>query len=127
MNVDAELADYKAAGALSEEIPYWGWLEDGRTCLTRAGELLSLARLSPAVLDGRSPEQMDEVLNRWQRMLSGADSRTRIYFYLFRRPCQFEAGELGEQASVAALSQRKRRAFLGSRVENDPVLRCLDP
>ena len=117
MNVDIELADHKAAGALSEEIPYWGWLEDGRTCLTRAGELLSLARLSPAVLDGRSPEQMDEVLNRWQRMLSGADTRTRIYFYLFRRPCQFEAGELGEQATVAALSQRKRRSFLGSRVK----------
>ena len=117
MNVDAELADYKAAGALSEEIPYWGWLEDGRTCLTRAGELVSLARLSPAVLDGRSPEQMDAVLNRWQRMLSGADTRTRIYFYLFRRSCHFEAGELGEQSTVAALSQRKRREFLGSRVK----------
>ena len=39
MNVDQEVADYKAAGALAEEIPYWGWLEDGRTCLTRSGEL----------------------------------------------------------------------------------------
>ena len=85
MNVDQELSDYNAAGALAEEIPYWGWLEDGRTCLTRSGELVSIARLSPAVLDGRTPEQMDTVLNRWQRMLSGADSRTRIYFYLFRR------------------------------------------
>ena len=117
MNVDAELADYETAGALAEEIPYWGWLEDGRTCLTRAGELVSLARLSPAVLDGRSPEQMDAVLDRWQRLLSGADSRTRVYFYLFRRPCRFEAGELGEQSTVAAVSQRKRRAFLSSRVK----------
>ena len=117
MNVDQELADYKAAGALAEEIPYWGWLEDGRTCLTRAGELVSVARLSPAVLDGRTPDQMDTVLDRWQRMLSGADSRTRVYFYLFRRPCQFEAGELGEQSSVAALSQRKRREFLSCRVK----------
>ena len=117
MNVDQEVADYQAAGALAEEIPYWGWLEDGRTCLTRAGELVSVARLSPAVLDGRTPEQMDAVLNRWQRMLSGADSRTRVYFYLFRRPCQFEAGELGEQSSVAAISQRKRREFLTNRVK----------
>ena len=117
MNVDAELSDYRAAGALSEEIPYWGWLDDGRTCLTRAGELVSLARLSPAVLDGRSPEQMDIVLNRWQRMLSGADSRTRIYFYLFRRPSRFEQSELGEQTTVAALSQRKRREFLCNRVK----------
>ncbi len=117
MNVDAELADYKAAGSLSEEIPYWGWLDDGRTCLTRSGELVSVARLTPAVLDGRSPEQMDEVLNRWQQMLSGADARTRIYFYLFRRPCAFADSELGEQATVAALSQRKRRSFLNSRVK----------
>ena len=117
MNVDAELADYNAAGALAEEIPYWGWLEDRRTCLTRAGELVSLARLSPAVLDGRSPEQLDTILNRWQRLLSGADSRTRIYFYLFRRPSHFEAGELGEQSTVAAISQQKRRAFLTGRVK----------
>ena len=117
MNVDAELADYEAAGALAEEIPYWGWLQDRRTCLTRAGELVSLARLSPAVLDGRSPEQLDTILNRWQRLLSGADSRTRIYFYLFRRSCRFEAGELGEQCTVAAISQRRRRSFLSNRVK----------
>ena len=117
MNVDQEVADYEAAGALAEEIPYWGWLDDGRTCLTRSGELVSVARLSPAVLDGRTPEQMDAVLDRWQRMLSGADSRTRVYFYLFRRASRFEAGELGEQSTVAAISQRKRRAFLSSRVQ----------
>ena len=117
MNVDHEVADYEAAGALAEEIPYWGWLEDGRTCLTCAGELVSLARLSPAVLDGRSPEQMDAVLDRWQRMLSGADSRTRVYFYLLRRPCHFADSDLYKQSSVAALSQRKRRSFLITRVK----------
>ena len=118
MNVDQEIADYKAAGALAEEIPYWGWLEDRRTCLTRAGELVSMARLSPAVLDGRTPEQMDIVLNRWQRLLSGADARTRIYFYLFRRaPASSTAGELGEQSTVAAISQRRRRSFLSNRVK----------
>ena len=42
MNVDAELQDYDAAGSLAEELPWWGWLEDERTCLTRAGELMSL-------------------------------------------------------------------------------------
>ena len=44
MNVDTELQDYEAAGSLAEELPYWGWLDDERTCLTRAGELMSLAR-----------------------------------------------------------------------------------
>ena len=41
MNVDNELTDYGAAGSLAEELPWWGWLEDGRSCLTRAGELMS--------------------------------------------------------------------------------------
>ena len=39
MNIDTELQDYEAAGSLAEELPYWGWLDDERTCLTRAGEL----------------------------------------------------------------------------------------
>ena len=55
MNVDNELADFEAAGSLAEELPYWGWLDDERTCLTRAGELMSLARVSPSVLDGSNP------------------------------------------------------------------------
>ncbi len=42
MNIDTELQDYEAAGSLAEELPYWGWLDDERSCLTRAGELMSL-------------------------------------------------------------------------------------
>ena len=112
MNVDREILEYEAAGALAEELPYWGWLEDGRSCLTRSGELVSIGRLSPVVLDGRTPDQLDRVLERWQRMLSGVDSRTRLYFYLFRRPTRFE--DAGGRQGVAALSSRKRRAFLAS-------------
>ena len=41
MNIDTELQDYDAAGSLAEELPYWGWLNDERTCLTRRGELMS--------------------------------------------------------------------------------------
>ena len=89
MNVDTELQDYEAAGSLAEELPYWGWLDDERTCLTRAGELMSMARVSPSVLDGQTPEQLDRVIDRWQRMLSGLDARTRFYFYLLRRPIRF--------------------------------------
>ena len=89
MNVDNELMDFDAAGSLAEELPYWGWLDDERTCLTRAGELMSLARVSPSVLDGQTPEQRDRVIDRWQRMLSGLDARTRFYFYLLRRPVRF--------------------------------------
>ena len=118
MNIDNELADFEAAGALAEELPWWGWLEDGRSCLTRAGELMSIARLTPSVLDGQTPEQLDRVVDRWQRMLSGVDSRTRLYFYLLRRPIQFEDQDEDEGSTVAALGRRKRRAFLEKRIQS---------
>ena len=118
MNIDSELADFDAAGALAEELPWWGWLEDGRSCLTRAGELMSIARLTPSVLDGQTPEQLDRVVDRWQRMLSGVDSRTRLYFYLLRRPIQFEDQDEDKGSTVAALGRRKRRAFLEKRVQS---------
>ena len=118
MNIDTELKDFDAAGSLAEELPWWGWLEDGRSCLTRAGELMSIASLTPSVLDGQTPEQLDRVVNRWQRMLSGVDSRTRFYFYLLRRPIQFESQAEDEGSNVAALGRRKRRAFLQKRVQS---------
>ena len=125
---DRDVADHHAAGALADELPYWGWLPDDRTCLTRRGELVTLARLSPTVVDGHTPEQLDAVLNRWQRMLSGIDARTRLYFYLLRRPATFPDADTGLSA-VADLGQRKRRAFLASRIQQiDTYLAwCYDP
>ena len=118
MNVDNELTDYGAAGSLAEELPWWGWLEDGRSCLTRAGELMTIGRMTPSVLDGQTPEQLDRVMDRWQRMLSGVDSRTRLYFYLLRRPIRFEDEPDGAVSDVAALGRRKRQAFLEERVQS---------
>ncbi len=119
MNIDTELQDYEAAGSLAEELPYWGWLDDERTCLTRAGELMSMARVSPSVLDGQTPEQRDRVIDRWQRMLSGLDARTRFYFYLLRRPLHFpEVADGGGVSNVVTLGQRKRQAFLTERVQD---------
>ena len=118
MNIDTELQDYEAAGSLAEELPYWGWLDDERTCLTRAGELMSLARISPSVLDGQTPQQLDRVIERWQRMLSGLDARTRFYFYLLRRPIHFPEVPLTGASKVVTLGQRKRREFLTKRVQD---------
>ena len=117
MNVDNERMDYEAAGSLAEELPWWGWLEDGRTCLT------------PSVLDGQTPDQLDRVIDRWQRMLSGLDPRTRLYFYLLRRPVHFADDSAGAPSSVAALGRRKRRAFLEERVQDVSayVAWCHDP
>ena len=104
MNIDTELQDYEAAGSLAEELPYWGWLEDERTCLTRAGELMSLARISPSVLDGQTPQQLDRVIERWQRMLSGLDARTRFYFYLLRSVVAWIGAEMEFALSQAVAS-----------------------
>ena len=129
MNVDNELVGYEAAGSLAEELPWWGWLEDGRTCLTRAGESLSIGRLTSSVLDGQTAGQMDRVIDRWQRMLSGLDPRTRLYFYLLRRPVRFADDSAGAPSSVAALGRQKRRAFLETRVQDVSayVAWCHDP
>ena len=118
MNIDTELQDYEAAGSLAEELPYWGWLDDERSCLTRAGELMSLARVSPCVLDGQTPEKLDRVVDRWQRMLSGLDARTRFYFYLLRRPIRFPEVPPSGASKVVTLGQRKRREFLTKRVQD---------
>ena len=118
MNVDNELADFEAAGSLAEELPWWGWLDDERSCLTRAGELMSLARVSPCVLDGQTPEQRDRVIDRWQRMLSGLDARTRFYFYLLRRPIRLPEVPPSGASKVVTLGQRKRREFLTKRVQD---------
>ena len=125
MNIDTELQDYEAAGSLAEELPYWGWLDDERTCLTRAGELMSMARVSPSVLDGQTPQQLDRVIERWQRMLSGLDARTRFYFYLLRRPIRFPEVSPTGASKVVTLGQRKRREFLTKRVQGRVGLCCM--
>ena len=117
MRVAEELRAYEAAGSLAEELPYWGWLDDGHTCLARSGELIAAGRIRPAVTDGRTPEQIDRVLGLWQRMLSGLGPDARLYFYLLRRPVSIEGKAQETRKDIAAVSERNRRAFLARRVQ----------
>ena len=117
MRAAEELRAYEAAGSLAEELPYWGWLDDARTCLTRSGELLAAGRIQPAVTDGRTPGQIDRVLGLWQRLLSGLGPGARLQFHLLRRPGGSPRQADADGASVAAVSARKRRAFLAGRVQ----------
>ena len=116
MNLSAERRDYAEAGSLADEVPYWGWLRDKPYCITRSGELVAVAQLSPAIIDGRTPDQFDQILNRWQRLLSSLDPHTRFYFFLFRRAGQLEPTD--NLSGIAALSQAKRRDFLLSRIQD---------
>ncbi len=117
MRVAEELRAHEAAGSLAEELPYWGWLDDGHTCLTRSGELIAAGRLGPAAVDGRTPEQIDRVLGLWQRLLSGLPPSARLYFYVLRRPAPTAVAAKTIGSDVAAISGRKRRAFLAGRVQ----------
>ena len=117
MRVAEELRAHEAAGSLAEELPYWGWLDDGRTCLARSGELIAAGRLHPAAVDGRTPEQVDRVLGLWQRLLSGLTPGARLYFQLLRRPAAMAGPADANGSDVAAISGRKRRTFLGGRVQ----------
>ena len=116
----AERREYEAAGSLADELPYWGWLGEDvgggfPCCLTRSGELFAAAPSGPRRHRRRTPDQLDQVLNRWQRLLSALDPQTRVYFYLFRRPG--ELAEIEGLEGVAAISQEKRRTFLLDRVQ----------
>ena len=115
MNLAGERKEYDAAGTLAHELPYWGWLDGQPFCLTRAGELLAIARLQPATLDGHTPEQLDQLLARWQRLLSQLPANTRFYFYFLRRPARLDP--IDGLEGVAAISQHRRRAFLAGRVQ----------
>jgi len=117
VRVAEELRDYEAAGSLAEELPYWGWLADGHTCLTRSGELIAASRIRPAVTDGRTANQIDRVLGLWQRLLSGLAPDARLYFYLLRRPAPTASVAEKSGSDVAAVSGRRRRAFLAGRVQ----------
>ena len=106
------------AGALTHELPYWGWVDE-RTCLTRAGELVTVGALTPVVVDGRRAENLDQVAGRWQRMLSGLPPEMRVSWLVERRPAAFDLP--APSSDIGALAQRKRQAFLEGRVQDVEV------
>ena len=129
MNLVAERAEYDAAGALAEELPWWGYLKDGRTCLTRDGQLLCVGRITPSPLDGRTPEALDAVLERWTRLLSNVEPGGRLHFYLLRRPLVLPDEESDHGDSVSAIARRRRKAFLSERLQDVQayLVWCHDP
>ena len=129
MNLAGERAEYDAAGALAEELPWWGYLKDDRTCLTRDGQLLCVGRITPCTLDGRTPEALDAVLERWTRLLSNVEPGGRLNFYLLRRPVVLRADASDDGDSVSAIARRRRKAFLAERLQDVQayLVWCHDP
>ena len=115
-----KLREFHEAGSLAQEIPFWGWI-DNRTCLTRGGELLTLARLTPASAAGLQPDQITHIIERWQRALSNLTPELRFYWIFLRRPVAFSAPEGN---TVAAVAKRQRQAFLTPRISTAQVYVC---
>ena len=75
VRVAEELRAYEAAGSLAEELPYWGWLDDDRTCLTRSGELLAAGRIRTRS-DGRPHARADRP-RAWPLAAAAVGTRLR--------------------------------------------------
>ena len=121
----ADRRRHEDAAPLHEEIPYWGWLRDRRTCLTVGGELVSLAAMETYESSGRPGEYLDYVLERWVRLLSAAGPRTRVYLYLLRRPATdfpSAVASHGPRAELARVALEGRRRFLEPRLQTLDVV-----
>ncbi|MDE2755705.1 MAG: DUF87 domain-containing protein, partial [Acidobacteriota bacterium] len=120
MNLAEEAKDFEAAGALADELPYWGWLPDGECLLGRNGNLIAIGQLSPTPVDGREAVHLDRVIDRWQRALSNLDHKMRLYFYFLRRPPEIPQ-PVSNASEVVRLSQQRRAEFLAGRVSDVSV------
>ena len=121
MNLVSERAEYDAAGALAEELPWWGYLPDDRTCLTRDGQFCSVVRLSQSPLDGHTPEELDRVLERWTRFLSNIESGDRLFFYSLRRPLVLPTEDNTAGGAVSQVARERRTDFLSERLQTVQV------
>lgn len=77
---------FGAAGALADELPWWGWV-DSRVLLTPAGSLLTLAEWAAWPVEGRSGEDLDADVRRWAKALGQLPADCRLQLYALRRPC----------------------------------------
>ena len=89
------LREFQEAGSLAQEIPFWGWV-DNRTCLTRGGELFTLARLTPASCHRpNNPTKSPASSSAGRRALSNLPPETRFYWIFLRRPVAFASSRRG--------------------------------
>ena len=108
---------------LIDRIPYWGFVTPD-VVMTKHGQLLFFARVSTAGVDGRAPEQLDRVNQAWQKLLGNVEEPHRA-FLIFNRPEQEVPGDFEDRDDIAGLAQRKRLAYVCSRVRRMQTYLCL--
>ena len=96
--------------SLVDRLPYWGFMAPD-IVLTTDGLLLLFAQVTPAGVDGKSAEDLDQVTQAWQRLLAAVEAPHRAFF-VFQRPEPPLAGDFAGRDDLAGLAQRKRAAFV---------------
>ena len=107
---------------LIDQVPYWGFVQPD-VVMTKHGLLLFFARVATAGVDGRSPVQLDRVSQAWQKLLGSVEPPHRG-FLLFDRPEQEVPNDFEDRDDIAGLAQRKRLAYVCSRVRRSETYFC---
>ena len=108
---------------LIDRVPYWGFVLPD-VVMTKHGQLLFFARVGTAGVDGRSSDQLDRVTQSWQKLLGSVEAPHRA-FLIFQRPEQPVPDDFDNRDDIAGLAQRKRLAYVCSRVRRMQTYLCI--
>ena len=116
------------AGSLVDHLPYWGFVHKD-VVLTRGGELLFCARVTPKSVDGADSEELDHVTQAWQRFMAAVEPPHRVFVVFERRPVDIDERPALTGASLGDLVQHKRTSFIRRTLSdlNVWVVLCYDP
>ena len=105
---------FAKAGALADEIPYWGWIDE-RTALTVGAEMVTVCELTRFSAVGTPEDRREAVITRWTRMLSACPPTARVYTLVLRRPAVHVPPGTG--AAIARRAGRLRAEHLRGRTD----------
>ena len=106
----------------------WGFLYKD-VVLTKNGEFLYCAKVTPRSTDAVGAEELDSVCAAWQRMMGGIEPPHRLYVICERRPVEGETRASAADGDLGELVQYKRESFIRRTLfEFDVwVVFCYDP
>jgi type IV secretion/conjugal transfer VirB4 family ATPase len=102
--------DYRDAGAMSDVIPLYGFVDDG-VFLTKGGALGVVLSLEGADYECLDPQEREAVTSRFEVALRLWDERTRLYQYVLKRHRVTRPDDAHPHPAVDTLL-RRRHAYV---------------